>query len=214
MLFVTIRLIFWGLAFIICFLLIKKSHIINKRKWSLVAFVVAIILTTVSALIPIEDAFVTFSSPESAFGYVNTGNVKLVVSGKKTDFVIAGKSNTDIYVIIPKSNIGWKLGLGLDTKRIIQKISDGITIYVYQYKNSDDYYITVFDTNGGTSEITDNHGSEFYYLDKTNNALNKTFYIYYAYVENLNDTYILTVNGKVISVAVKGGKDGKAEIDR
>ena len=200
--FEIVRLIFCIIALVVCFFLIKKSRVLRKRRWYIICIIIAVMLTILSVLIPIENIFVTFSSPESAYGYVNKGEVKLVVNGKKSDFVIGENGDTDIYAIIPKSDDGWKLGMGADTKRIIKKISDGIIIYVYQYRNSDDYYITVLDTNGGESKITDNQNSEFYHLDKINNTLNKTFYTYFAYVENLNNQYIITVNGNSISVAI------------
>lgn len=200
MLFVMIRLAFCIIAFIIGFLLIKKSRVIHKRRWSIIAFVVVVILTTISALIPIENALITFSSPESAYNYNNFGNVKLIVDGEKTNFVIGAKGDADIYAIVPKSNGGWKIGMGLDTKKIIQTISDGITINVYQYKNTNDYFITVLDTKGGSSDITDNHHSEFKYLEKSNSTLGKTFYTYYAYINDFNDQYSLTVNDKLIKI--------------
>ena len=127
-------------------------------------------------------------------------DAKLIVDGEKTNFVVGVKGDVNIYAIIPKSDNGWKLGMSFDTKRVIQKISDGVTIYMYQYKNTDDYYITVLDTNGGLSKISDNLGSEFQYLDKSNSTLNKTFYTYYAYINNFNDQYTLTVNDKTIKV--------------
>lgn len=202
MLFVIIRLGFWGIAFIISFFLIRKSSVIHKRRWSIVALVAAIILTTISALLPIENAFITFSSPESAYHYRNSGDVKLVVDGEKTDLVVGTKGDEDIYAIVPKSNNGWKLGTGLDTKRMIQTISDGVIIYVYQYKNTDDYYITVFDANGGSTDITDNRDSEFKYLETYNSALNETFYTYYAYIGGFDNQYALTVNGTSIKVQI------------
>ena len=195
-----IRLAFGSITFIIVFLLIRKSGVIHKRRWSIITFVIAIILTTISALIPIENALITFSSPKSAYNYNNSGDVKLIVDGKKTDFVVGAKGDTDIYAIIPKANSGWKIGMGLDTKRIIQTISDGITIYVYQYKNTNDYYITIFDTKGGSLDITDNRNSKFKYLDKSNSSLGRMFYTYYAYINEFNDQYALTINGKLIKI--------------
>lgn len=200
MFFVIIRIIFWSIAFIISFLLIRKSRIIHKRQWATVTLVVAVILTSISALIPIENALITFSSPESAYNYNNSGNVKLIVDGEKTDFVVGTKGDADVYLIIPKSNDGWKLGMGLDTKKVFQTISNGITIYVYKYKNTDDYYITVLDTNGGSTNITDNHNSKFKHLEKFNSILGKTFYTYYAYINNFDDQYTLTVNGNSIII--------------
>lgn len=200
MFFIMIRLAFGSITFIIGFLLIRKSGVIHKRRWSIITFVIAIILTTISALIPIENALITFSSPKSAYNYNNSGDVKLIVDGKKTDFVVGAKGDTDIYAIIPKANSGWKIGMGLDTKRIIQTISDGITIYVYQYKNTNDYYITIFDTKGGSLDITDNRNSKFKYLDKSNSSLGRMFYTYYAYINEFNDQYALTINGKLIKI--------------
>ena len=172
MLFATIRLIFFGIAFTISFFFIRKSHLVYKRRCSIVAFAATVILTTISALIPIENAFVTFSSPKSAYNYNHCASVELIVDGNESDFVVGAKGETDVYAIVPRSNNAWKIGMGLDTKRIVQTISDGITIYVYQYKNTNDYYITVLDTNGGSSEITDNRNSKFEHLDKANSTLN------------------------------------------
>lgn len=198
MFFLIIRLAFWSIAFIISFLLIKKSQVRHKRRWSIVAFIVAVIMTTIFALMPIENAFITFSTPELAYNYNHSGNVKLIVDGEKTDFVVGAKGDAYIYAIVPKSNNRWKIGMGLDTKRIIQIISDGITIYVYQYKNTNDYFITVLDTEGGSLDIADNHNSDFKYLEKSNSTLDKTFYTYYAYINDFDDQYTLTVNDKSI----------------
>ena len=71
---------------------------------------------------------------------------------------------------------------------------------VYQYKNTNDYYITVLDTNGGSSEITDNRNSKFEHLDKANSTLNKTFYTYFAFIDSFDEQYALTVNGKSIKI--------------
>lgn len=200
MFFLIIRLAFWSIAFIISILLIKKTQVRHKHRWSIIAFIIAVIMTTIFALLPIENAFITFSSPESAYNYNHSGNVKLVVDGEKTDFVVGAKEDRYIYAIVPKSNSRWKMGMDLDTKRIFQTISDGITIYMYQYKNTNDYFITVSDTKGGSSDITDNHNSEFKYLEKSNSTLGKTFYTYYAYINNFDDQYTLTVNDKSIKI--------------
>lgn len=200
MLFITIRLVFWSLVFIACFLLIRKSNILHKRRWILTVFTTAVVLSVMSFIIPIENVFVTFSSPESAYGYTNSGEVKLIVEGEQSDFVVGEKDSANVYAIIPKVSNGWKLGMGLDVKRIRQTISEEIIIYVYQYKDSDDYYITVFNANGGTLKITDSDNSEFCYLSDFNATLNKTFYTYYAYVNNFDSKYTITVNGRTIAL--------------
>lgn len=116
MLFATIRLIFFGIAFTISFFFIRKSHLVYKRRCSIVAFAATVILTTISALIPIENAFVTFSSPKSAYNYNHSASVELIVDGNESDFVVGAKGETDVYAIVPRSNNAWKIGMGLDTK--------------------------------------------------------------------------------------------------
>ena len=198
--FLTFRLLFGCVVFAFCFVQIKKSHITHKCKVSIIAFTVIVLLVTISALIPIENSFITFSSPKAVYNYKGCGTVKLVIDGESTALVIGEKGDTSVYTIVPKANNGWKIGMEIDTKRIVQIVSKGVTIYVYQYKNTNDYYITILDTNGGTLKITDNLGSEFHYLDKRNIALNKSFYTYYAYLSGFDEQYILTINGKEIRV--------------
>lgn len=98
--------------------------------------------------------------------------------------------------IVPKVNNGWKIGMGLDTKNVFHTMTEGITIQVYRYKSTNDFFIGVTDTKDGTSKITDNHGSVFKYVKKTDSTLRQTCYTYYAYLNNFDNQYTLTVNNK------------------
>ena len=200
MLFVIIRLVFLTIVFLISIFLIKRSRLVQKRRWSILAFVIAVVLTTISAWIPIENVFVTFSSPESAYRYNHSGDVKLIVEGEKTDFLVGVKGETYVYAIVPKTAGGWKIGMGFDTNRKIQHVSDGITVYVYQYKDTKESFITVLDTEGGPSDVSDNRHSEFKYLEQAKDTLGKTFYTYYAYINQGENPYILTGNGAPIDI--------------
>lgn len=197
----TVRLIVWGLVLVIFNIIIKKATIAHKGRWRIISVVVCAVLASLSALIPVENVFVTYNSPESAFKYVNSCEAQLVVEGKETAFVIGDKDDADIYLIVPKSKSGWKLGTGFNTKRILQKIDGETAVEVYRYKDTDDYYITVFDKTGEILDITDKNNSSFVYLKRTDNTLNTDIYTYYAYVHSFNNQYSLCVNGKTISVS-------------
>ncbi len=194
-LFYLFRIIIMVAICIGIYFLFKKSHIKPKKVSLIVALILIVVVTMVSMFIPIENTFITFSTPESAFHYTNFGEVKLTVEGEQSDFVVADYNDTDILLIIPKTDTGWKLGLGIDTKKVTQKIESGITLYVYRYKDTDDYYIMILDTNGGESQISDSNNSKFYSLTKENSALNKNFYTYYAYIGDFSSGYTVTVNG-------------------
>lgn len=195
-----IRVIIWSVVFLICVVMVKKSKYKHKKCLYFAFFLATILLGTITCMIPFENIFITFPSSEAAFDYINSGTVELTVDGRNTDMVVAKKSNNNVYAIMPKSNDGWKLSIGLDTRRIVRQVSDGIIVEVYQYKYTDDYYIVVLNTNGGASKISDNQNSEFYYLTEINNTLKKTFYTYYAYIYDFNDQYTLTINESTISL--------------
>lgn len=198
MVFAISRISLLCLIFIVCCVLIRKSNVAHKRRWYFLSFVLSIAVVTLSALFPIENAFVKFPSVETAYRYLNTEDAQLVVEGKETAFVVRQNGAKYDYLIIPKADDGWKIGSGLDTKQVSQTIVDGIAIYVYRYRDSEDYYITVSDTKGGTTVVKDNRNSEFLCLKSANTALNETYCTYYAYVADLSDSYSVTVNGQTI----------------
>ena len=160
----------------------------------------SVVLIIVLAFLPFENLFVTFDSPEAAYEYFNLGksNVELIVEGDACDFIIDRQKDSDKYLIIPKTADGWKIGIGANTKRIAQKISNGIVLYAYQYKDTSDYFITILDTNGGESTISDEYDTKFISLERSNDSLGKTFVTYYAHIANFNPQYSVTVNNTKI----------------
>ena len=198
--FSMIRLAFGGIAFLVIFALIRWKKTTHRRRWSVVAFVAVILIITITALVPIENMFITWHSLESAYSYNHTGNISIVVSGEKSDFVVGKEAEVDAYTIIPKKADGWSLGMGTDINCIFQTTSDGIDISVYRYKKSDDYYIVVFNANSGASDIMDNRDSVFQYSETVIEALDETFYTYYAYVRDFNDQYSITIDDRTIEI--------------
>ncbi|MBQ4569991.1 MAG: hypothetical protein IJA62_08085 [Ruminococcus sp.] len=152
------------------------------------------------AFLPFENLFITFDSPKSVYEYYNLGksNIELIVEGDDCDFIIDRKNDSDTYMIIPKTAGGWKIGVGSNTKRIVQKLFDGIVLYVYQYKDTSDYFITVLDTNGGESTVSDEYNTKFFSLERYNDSLGKFFVTYYAHITNLNPQYSVIVNDNKI----------------
>ena len=191
--------VFFGCSIIV----IKKSRIIRKRVLYIVFTSISAALIAVLEIIPFENLFITFASPKESYDYYNLSksNIELVVEGNNCDFVINRKNDTDTYLIIPKTADGWKVGIGLNTKRIVQKLFNGIIVYVYQYKDTSDYFITILDTNGGKSVVLDDYNTKYYSLERNNDSLGKTFVTYYAHISNLNPQHSVIVNGNKIVLA-------------
>lgn len=192
-----------GCIFLCCSaLIIKKSAAIHKRTLYIVCAIFSVILTVVLTFLPIENLFVTFDSPKAAYEYLNLGksNIELVVEGEECDFIVDCKNDSYTYLIIPKTSDGYKIGIGSNTKKVVQKISDEIIICVYQYKNTSDYFITILDTGGGETDISDNYNTTFYPLARKNNSFGKTFVTYYGHFSAFELPYSVAVNGKKIVV--------------
>lgn len=200
-----VRFIIGCIFLIFSIIAIKKSKIIRKHILYIVLTSFSIILIVVLLFLPFENLFVTFDSPKAAYEYFIFGksNIELIVEGDNSDFIVDCKNDSDTYLIIPKTADGWKIGIGADTKKIVQKLSNGIVLNVYQYKNTNDYFVTILDTNGGESIITDEHNTKFYSLERNNDYLGKTFITYYAHIDKLNPQYSVIVNDNKIVVKQK-----------
>ena len=187
---------------IVLFVLIKYTKTIDKRKCCIAAFIAVSITVSLLYLIPFENAFITFSTPEKAFHYTNSWDIDNIVSGTETSFVIASKNNVNTYKIVPKTQKGWKISSALATKDMFQYFYNGISIHIYRYKNSSDYYIALFDTDGGQINITDNRGSNFISVIQNQSADIEPVYHYYACINNMDSEYVITLNGEDIKLPI------------
>lgn len=200
MLFYIIRMIFFCAVLAVLIFTVRRSHIKNKRLGNIISFAVSAVLTTVFALIPVENAFVSFSSSENAYKYNHSADVKLTVNGGQSDFVTGEKNGANVYAIIPKSDGVFKIGMGTDIQRVSQISCKSSSVTVYKYKDTDDFYIAVAGTDSGELNVSDNRGSEFKVLKEYHSSLNETFYTYFVYVNSLDGGYALTVDGETIKV--------------
>lgn len=195
-----IRLII-GCIFLACSItVVRKSKTVRKHMWYVAFICLSLFVTVALTFLPFENLFITFRSPQKAYDYFKLGksNIELIIEGDDCDFVVNSQRDTATYLIIPKTAYGWKVGIGSDTKRIVQKTSDGIIVYVYRYKSTEDYFITIFDTNGGESIISDAYNTKFLSLERYNNFLEKNFVTYYAHIPDFDQQYCVIVNGKEI----------------
>ena len=193
----TIRIIFWSVIFGICIMLLKNKKRLSKKN-VIIAVVIMVLLCTLSGMVPIENCFLTFSTPEKAFDYINSEKVALVVEGKETTLVIGEEGKADyVYLVLPKCSNGWKLGRGIDTKLKEQTMNEDIVISLYQYKESNDYYITILDMSGKNIEIIDSCDSSFVTFD--NEEMDAGFTFYFYNVSHYDKNYWVKVNEEKFS---------------
>ncbi len=181
---------------------LKFKELIKTRRYKIYILAIAAIFSLIFMFIPFENLFITFSSPEKVFNYCYTKKtkVKLVVEGKDSDLVIGEDDDAHIYLIVPKVANGWKIGMWTNTKLISYEMYNNISVDVYQYKNTNDYFVSILDMNGGYSQITDSFQSEFSALEQPIDVLEKTYVTYCTNIQDFTDEYWINVNGEKIIV--------------
>ena len=174
----------------------RKSKISQQLRYTISALG-SILLVVALSFVMVENAFITFDSPQKAYSYVNFGkhDVKLVISGEQSDFVIGDKNDTHVYLIIPKVENGWKIATGASSKLIAQKTFDGISVNIYQYKNTDDCYVTVNRFDGERCQVADSYNSHFQFLEQKVAMSDKSSFTYYTHISGTNAQYWISING-------------------
>ena len=196
----AIRLIIGLICLVVLVVIIKNSKSSQKRIMYIISVVISVAFITILAFVPFENMFLSFNSPEEAYGYVNfdKSEVDLVVCGDGADLVVDDKDGKYEYLIIPHTEGGWKIGLGIDTKMVFSDLIEGFAIEVYQYKNTNNFFVSVSDTNGGETLITDGYNSQFVALSKENPFQSEAFFTYYTSISEFNSDYFITLNGEKI----------------
>ena len=161
----------------------------------------AFALTAVLWFLPFENGFITFDSPEAAYEYCHLGSsdIALVIEGNGCDFIVDCRGDAKEYAMIPKTSVGWKIGVGTDAQIIAQDIFDDVVVYVYRYKESADFFVTVQGINGDDMNVTDVYGSQFHSLE-TNGVSSERTVICYAHLSDFGADYRMTVNGTEIKL--------------
>lgn len=201
--FSVVRIII-GCIFLVCSIIVINKKAVKKRALYVIFTGISIALISVLAFFPFENLFITFDSPEKAFEYYNFGryDTKIVVEGNDCDFVVGCKNDKDTYSIIPKTADGWKIGIGSNIIEISKVFYDGIIVRVFQYRNTDDYFVSVFNPAGGESDISDKFNTRFYSTARVNDTLDKKYVTYYAFVPDFDLQYSLNVNGEEIAFSL------------
>ena len=195
MMYILVRLLVGlGVYFVLYFLIghLSKSH---QRRRVILAFIVAVLLATLLVFVPVENVFISFSSPEASYYYNNSGKVKLVVHGEYADFVVGDDGGVENYVIIPKTAQGWKVGMSSDIVMVAQKNTGDTVIFVYQYPKTSDFFITIWRADGGRLSLSDDQKTTFQHLNSIGRTSNQSFYSYYAHINFENGQYDIIING-------------------
>ncbi len=185
-LYVFVRILITVLLIAVIFLINKIRPFIKKHSTLAIIVIACFSLSAVMNLIPFENVFTSFETPEEAANYYSNSDIENIIYGENTCLVLY-KSETNARKILTKEENGWKIHTGFENKQSHMTLIDRTTVYVINLKNSTDQYLVVSNAFKNELKISDNIDSVFYRTEKGT---------YFAYLSNLSNDYILNIDGK------------------
>lgn len=183
---------------------LRKSKVRRKKLLFLSCALAALLLQTVLSIFPFENLFYTFPSPQAAYNYAHMTRVEpdLIVEGCECDLIVVQDENGTDMEFIPKTSKGWKIGTGFDSSSKEPIYIDGVLVIVYQFRKTEDFFITVEDMGGGPARVSDIYGTSFVPLEKNywTPFRRDPLIEYYARIPSGISQYSLTVNGQVVTI--------------
>lgn len=182
---------------------VNNSNINNKKMISYVCSIFFTVLFLLLVFVPIEDFLWQFKTIEEAYEYRNpNAEITLVIEGRESAFVSGDENGKETVMFVPKSNGVWKIGTGLETKRIAKSLHENVVVEIYQYKDSSDFYVMVYDMLGKEIDIIDSSNSKYISMKKEKN--NGTVITkYYAYISNYDKNYWISVDDEQIELRME-----------
>ena len=187
-----IRCILVAIIGLMFFVIVKKNSNLNKKTVGVIIATCVLLLTTIS-FVPFENLFLTFGSAEKACFYYQPqtdGNV-LSVDGQYSTFVMQKDDSKNSILLVPKTESGWKVPSGMHTKRVIYRIVDSYIVSVYQYKNTNDFFVRVSSVDKKIHTLTDSCNSLFVSTQSS---------VYCAHIPHFDTDYSLIINDKQIVI--------------
>lgn len=139
MIYIALRVIVCLLILLISILGILKSKIHKKKLWISLAVAVSFIIASASYLVPIENLFIAFDTPEDAYFYTHqTEKVEDIVYGQDSCLIVG----EDSYGFISKKGDGYKLSSFLTFPQdiVFEKTNKGF-MHVYKVTGTNDCYL-------------------------------------------------------------------------
>lgn len=148
-------------------------------------------------MIPIENLFVTFSTPDELFDYYGNSVERKYIMGEESLLMVyvddKGKEGIEM---ARRAKNGWKI-VALGKRRVYGHNYDGIMVSVYRCMGTEDYYVRISDLTGNVLEITDNRGTTLWYEEVPTSKYGGWWN---DYAIDFDETYAINVNGNWIPV--------------
>ena len=181
MLFGFIRFFVVLFVLIFVFFVLRKTNIIKNKRIATLIYAACLIFGIILSVLPIENLFITFKTPQDVFWYKCVGEIEGIIQGEDSCIIFYSKGKSSYsHEIMLKSEKGYKLPSLLFTNTVSKSHDENGIIEIYNVSNTNDYYIL------GVATSMD---GEIYFDCENNEEARKNVkrvdntYFYYSYFQ-------------------------------
>jgi len=165
-----------------------QKQVGRERRRVLISVFAALVVTTFSYLVPIENAWMVFESPKEVCSYKYGAEPELVIEGNETAlFIVNGSTSMAI-----RTDEGWKIGQETKIRETESLVKSGVAVLIQQYEGCEDGYAVIsgfHEESDESLEMYDNRNSEFH-IEK-----DEFSYVCRGYIGPYDGSYSVWVNG-------------------
>ncbi len=179
-------------------LLVYAIYLFRKKglKLKIVKGIGCIIGFLIILIMPFENLFLKFDTPEQAFNYGgNNWTIIDTIENEKSALIIYDENGSTFSTLVRKSGDKWKAAFLPEDQDLFSLGMEG-TVLITRERNSNNFYIMIA-VDPDIKSVTDNQNSNFELFSKTSMRNH-----YVTYVENCTDNYIIDIDGSKYQVNV------------
>ena len=193
-----------GIYFLIRYYLKKNGKPFRQwRPWVLAALIIAYLLVAVSFSSKWKEANATNCIISiDDITYSEYGDAVLQIEGDSTALTLNIEAGSEQLDIVLKADENYTTGTIIPNVQIaFNEILDKTTVRVWRLAGISEYYVEITSIASDGLEVSDNRESQFHEVRKDYLDLDISTFVYYAYIGDLDDSYILTIDGTDICLS-------------
>lgn len=196
MLYRIVRILIFIILIVLALILIKRGKIARKRLNIVIIIVCYSILFSIDSVLPVENLFINFESPEDVFNYSCIGKIQDIVYGENSCMVVYSTGSSSYsYSFMSKSSTGYKISNFFSGKTVMHSLDKDGSFTVYNVLGTNDFYIfgSTFSKDKEINIVDKNDKKVKYIVEKPNGSDTKTIFLY-TFVDDFTTEYYLLIN--------------------
>lgn len=206
-----IRFLFLFISLLIIVILsIRKLNVKKITKSSrIVIYIILISIIQQISRMPLENLMIKYDSTDKAFFYLGKGEYLGKEDGDNSCLLISNKDSENLYIYLRKENNYFSAPFFQPQKKYyLLDEKNGTSVSMFNEENTNNYYVVIFSTyilinDNENNYVTDSNSSDFNRIKLQDKDINNYFYLYSAYVKNINKDYYININNHAYKVFSK-----------